>query len=145
MNRYPTDEELELLIQSLEQEELYAPRHLKEEILQKTLQTQRSKPSVSFLTYTLKMVAGMAAAVLLTFAIPISDGSDLSRAQVRMEQMQEDKEAWEERLNRDLQKKESLDEKITRHVAQKREDIYAATDSMLEKVTDFWNRENGGN
>lgn len=86
MNKYPTDEELNDFIARLEQESLYAPIHLKEEILLKAeeitgvkRQQKYDKPT-SFFSYTLKMVAGMAAALFLTFAIPVSDGTDLSRA-----------------------------------------------------------------
>ena len=128
MNRYPTDEELARLIESLEKEELYAPRHLKEEILlkaerleekeasnkkadarvaktetqvkkadaqvakQSPSQGEKAKP-VSFLSYTIKMVAGMAAAILLTFAIPLSNGSDLSYAKGPVERLEEETKA----------------------------------------------------
>lgn len=101
MNRYPTDEELNRFIEELEKEELYAPRHLKEEILLKAAKTEqmhkseskRSQP-VQMFTYTLKIVAGMAAAIFLVFMIPANYGNNAYEAeQVRMEQTQ--KQDWE--------------------------------------------------
>lgn len=96
MNRYPTDEELNRFIEELEQEKLYAPRHLKEEILQKAVQTKEEKKSkskkerpVQMFTYTLKIVAGMAAAIFLVFMIPANYGSsEYGAEQVRKEQTQ---------------------------------------------------------
>lgn len=35
MKNYPTDEELNAFLEKLEQQELYAPEHLKEEIMKK--------------------------------------------------------------------------------------------------------------
>lgn len=96
MNRYPTDEELNRFIEELEQEKLYAPRHLKEEILQKAAQTKEEKKSkskkeqpVQMFTYTLKIVAGMAAAIFLVFMIPANYGSNgYGTELVRKEQTQ---------------------------------------------------------
>lgn len=80
MNRYPSDQELERFLENLEREELYAPAHLKEEILRKAAQTERNEksggrksPPFLFPVYTLKMIAGMAAAVCLVFLIPAQD------------------------------------------------------------------------
>ena len=54
MSRYPSDEELYRFIEELEKEELYAPGHLKEEILLKvneeeahTSKTKRTAHSLS--------------------------------------------------------------------------------------------------
>lgn len=74
MKTYPTDEELQKLIEELEQQQLYAPRHLKDEILLKVKDNadvrNGSNHQVSFFVYTCKMVAGMAAALFLIFTIP---------------------------------------------------------------------------
>ena len=68
MNKYPTDEELELFIRQMEQQELYAPRHLKEQILSQAFpkQTVEALPksgsgqgSVRLLSYRLKIIAGI--------------------------------------------------------------------------------------
>ena len=84
MNKYPTDEELELFIRQMEQQELYAPRHLKEQILSKAFpkQTVEALPksgsgqgSVRLLSYRLKIIAGMAAAIFMLLVIP-SLGTD---------------------------------------------------------------------
>ena len=92
MNRYPTDEELEQLIQNLEQQELYAPAHLKDEILTRAFPKQtvevlpKSKSSdvvpiskgkvVSLFSYRLKIVVGMAAAIIMLAIIPIQSGGN---------------------------------------------------------------------
>lgn len=126
MKQYPTDEELNAFIAKLEQEELYAPAHLKEEILLKTEQMKKSETApISFLVYTLKMVAGMAAAIMLTFAIPASDGSEHSKAK--------DLENYSEELKSDI----SLDEKISRYMEEKRKVKYEETDSLFEKMNNL--------
>ena len=79
MGKYPTDEELELFIRQLEQQELYAPKHLKEQILSQAFpkQTVEVQPksgssagAVRLLAYRLKIVAGMAAALLMLLLLP---------------------------------------------------------------------------
>ncbi|NBJ94918.1 hypothetical protein [Parablautia muri] len=79
MKEYPTDEELELLISQLEKQELYAPRHLKEEILKQAFpeQTVEALPksgggerAVQLFTYRLKIIAGMAAAIFMLAVLP---------------------------------------------------------------------------
>lgn len=68
MSRYPSDEELYRFIEELEKEELYAPRHLKEEILLKVDGEEKAEKSKNrkgqptpFPVYTIKMAAGIAA------------------------------------------------------------------------------------
>ncbi len=79
MKEYPTDEELALFINSLEQQELYAPRYLKEEILKRAFpeQTVQAQPRpgggerrVRLFTYRLKIITGMAAAVFMLAVLP---------------------------------------------------------------------------
>lgn len=74
MREYPTDEELEFFIQQMEQQELYAPKHMKEQILEKAFpgQTVEVLPksgsgtgAVRLFTYRLKIAAGMAAALVM--------------------------------------------------------------------------------
>ena len=64
MKNYPTDEELNAFLEKLEQQELYAPEHLKEEIMKKVFLPELSKTEekkmVPFAVYVLKMAAGMA-------------------------------------------------------------------------------------
>ena len=78
MKEYPTDEELMLFIEKLEQEELYAPANLKEQILEKVFPKKEIEPvlqerakRVSLLSYRLKIMGGMAAALLLLVMVPI--------------------------------------------------------------------------
>lgn len=80
MREYPTDEELKLWIEDLEQQELYAPRHMKEQILNQAFPKQAvelpskagsAQKPVTFLSYRLKMIAGMAAALIMLAVIPM--------------------------------------------------------------------------
>lgn len=84
MNNYPTDEELNAFLEKLEQQELYAPEHLKEEIMKKVflqeLPKTEEKKTIPFAVYVLKMAAGMAAALTLLIVNPFRGGSDISRA-----------------------------------------------------------------
>ncbi|GFI17650.1 MAG: hypothetical protein HFI43_14895 [Lachnospiraceae bacterium] len=79
MREYPTDEELEFFIQQMEQQELYAPKHMKEQILEKAFpgQTVEVLPksgsgtgAVRLFTYRLKIAAGMAAALVMLMLLP---------------------------------------------------------------------------
>lgn len=79
MSKYPTDEELELFIKQMEQQELYAPKHMKEQILSQAFPKQTvevmpksgsKKRSVQLLSYRLKIIAGMAAAIFMLLLIP---------------------------------------------------------------------------
>lgn len=104
MREYLTDEELERMIEQLEGRELYAPKHLKEEILNKAFPKQTEqvipksksggKKPVSLLTYRLKIIAGMAAALIMLVLIPmtnINQGTDdLMRRQKRLEDMEQE-------------------------------------------------------
>lgn len=105
MREYLSDEELSRLIGQLEEQELYAPKHLKEEILNKAFpkQTEQAQPKpksarqkpVSLFTYRLKIVAGMAAALIMLVLIPLETGvdhsmEDMSRRQKRMEEMEQE-------------------------------------------------------
>lgn len=157
-NRYPTDEELLLFIENLEKEELYAPRYLKEKILRRAdkcagnITTTENmvthvtvagnsarrpeKSPVSFLAYTVKVVAGMAAALLLTFSVPVGDGSELSyakeRAQRMQEKMEEEKKECEERLLKAQQRK-SIDEIVTEYMNEKRSKSSKLAESDMEE------------
>lgn len=79
MREYPTDEELELFIQQMEQQELYAPKHMKEQILAQAFPKQTAKTlpesgsgtgTVRLFTYRLKIAAGMAAALMMLTLLP---------------------------------------------------------------------------
>lgn len=139
MNRYPTDEELNRFIEELEQQKLYAPGHLKDEILMKAAKQKRkgekeSEPA-SFLMYTLKMAVGMAAAVFLVFAIPSDGIMNLPRDGIDLNGWETSKEpeVWGE-------DKISLDEKIISHMDQKREE----TDRLFDKISNLFQRNDLG-
>ena len=88
MKEYPTDEELELFIEKLERQELYAPKHMKEQILDRAFpkQTASAMPKsgggrdpVQLFSYRLKIIAGMAAALMMLVLLPIQ--GELQEAQ----------------------------------------------------------------
>lgn len=127
---YPTDEELNRLIEALEKEELYAPAHLKGEILQRVKKESRpadagrkSRQPVSLVVYTLKIAAGMAAAILLVFFLPVRNGSNVSWA----EEAQRQEKVYEPR------------ERIGDKLREKRQDIEDTVEQWLNQM------ENGGN
>ena len=114
MKEYLTDEELELFIEQLEQQELYAPRHMKEQILSKAFpkQTEEAQPgsgggkrSVQLFSYRLKIIAGMAAALLMLVILPMQ--GELRESQGKFEST----EKWEESLQEKLEE-EAQEEKI---------------------------------
>ncbi len=107
MKGYPTEEELNLLIEQLEAQQLYAPKHLKEEILNKAFPKQTAegspqskssgKRSVQIFTYRLKIIAGMAAALFVLMLIPMQaetrlnpDEAFMQRQQKRMENIEKE-------------------------------------------------------
>lgn len=125
MNRYPTDEELDRLIEALEGKPLYAPSHLQENVLcklkeegEKRERTERT----SFFLYSVKMAVGMAAAIVLLFAIPANDGSDRSYAS----QLHRESRAAGEKLDMHF---ENGREKLS----QLSEKINAITDELFQK------------
>lgn len=81
MKGYPTDEELNFLIERLEEQELYAPAHLKGEIMDRAFpkQTEQAQPKhksakpepIMLFAYRLKIIAGMAAALIMLALIPL--------------------------------------------------------------------------
>ncbi|MDD6490787.1 MAG: hypothetical protein PUG54_00950 [Firmicutes bacterium] len=80
MREYPTDEELELFIRQMERQELYAPKHMKEQILGRAFPKQSAEEPaekrshgamVQSFAYRFKIAAGMAAAVLMLILLPI--------------------------------------------------------------------------
>lgn len=142
MNRYPTDDELNSLIDELEKQELYTPGHLKEEILsaaEKQVRREeagrKSSQPVSFLMYTVKMAVGMAAAVLLIFMIPFGNGSNISRAQIQEKKWNASEESRE---------RVSLDERVNERVNRKRKEADAAFNELFDKVDDLFNGNLGG-
>ncbi len=76
MRSYLSDEELRKFIADIEQEPLYAPGHLKEEIMtslkkQDIISVQKLRQAkVQMFAYSMKIVTGMAAALLLAFMLP---------------------------------------------------------------------------
>lgn len=147
MHRYPTDEELNSFIEEIEKEELYAPGNLKEEILlkaQKQASMEKSEHNrmqgSSFLLYTFKMAAGMAAAVLLVFMIPVSDGSSVSLAETPEIEWDASEE---ERLEKDRDRI-SLNDRISRYMSEKREEKNQKTNKISEKLDELFHKNDLG-
>lgn len=110
MREYPTDEELERLIAQLEQQELYAPKHMKEQILSQVFPKQTDKTPaksgsaqkpVALFTYRLKIIAGMAAALMMLAVIPMQNGNllPLNAVEELQTKQQERKDEKEINLN----------------------------------------------
>lgn len=103
MNEYPTDEELELFIEQMEGQELYAPRHMKEQILNQafpkqtgeTLPESGGRGAVSIFTYRLKIIAGMAAAIIMLMVIPSLGADDSYRVDLEAQGSPFDEQADE--------------------------------------------------
>ena len=173
--KYPSDQELQNWILELEQEELYAPRHLKEEILKKATQPAELKqmagtaedvkkmqlpegggrnpehPQSSFFAYTLKIVAGMAAAILLTFVLPANNGMDISRAKERMERMEIMADKKQEQLIEAYTLPVEAEGNGSRrrsnflsHIEAKAAQLFEKADEVKE-LSIFWNKNQGGN
>ncbi len=103
MNKYPTDEELELFIRQMEQQELYAPRHLKDQILSQAFPKQTvevlpksgiGQGSVRLLSYRLKIIAGMAAAIFMLLVLPSLGMDSEYRMAKDMEGWEQEEAAW---------------------------------------------------
>lgn len=108
MREYPTDEELEQLIAELEKQELYAPKHMKEQILSQVFPKQTDKmPAksgsaqrpVALFAYRLKIVAGMAAALMMLAVIPIQNGSLIPTNIVEERQTKQQERKDEKKIN----------------------------------------------
>lgn len=112
MKDYMTDEELELFIGQMEQQELYAPRHMKEQILNQAFpkQTVEVLPKsggggkqASLLAYRIKIIAGMAAAIVMLMILPmqseISGQEREMERRLRTESMREQEDDGKERID----------------------------------------------
>lgn len=112
MKDYMTDEELELFIGQMEQQELYAPRHMKEQILNQVFpkQTVEVLPKsggggkqASLLAYRIKIIAGMAAAIVMLMILPmqseISGHEHEMERRLRTESMREQEDDGKERID----------------------------------------------
>lgn len=155
MNRYPSDEELNAFIEQLEQQELYAPKNMKEEILkqafpkqtvevlprtksQQTTQISR-KAKVSLFSYRLKIVAGMAAAIVMLIVIPMQDTGRTydARMQVQTEATSENQQAEGSEKTPSVDVKNVLNES-TRKVNQK-------INTWTENFNNLFEINRGGN
>lgn len=151
MNGYPSDEELERLISQLEKQELYAPKHMKEQILSQAFPKQtveifpesgsRSR-TVQTITYRLKIIAGMAAALVMVMIIPLINDSRRDEADQQI--------IYSQQLRREQQSDNS--EKniyINEIFSERTREINQRFSSWFEQVNSFqlgvlFDTENGG-
>ena len=112
MKDYMTDEELELFIRQMEQQELYAPRHMKEQILNQAFPKQTvevlpksggGRKQASLLAYRIKIITGMAAAIVMLMILPmqseISGHEQEMERRLRTESMREQEDDGKERID----------------------------------------------
>jgi hypothetical protein len=112
MKDYMTDEELELFIEHMEQRELYAPKHMKEQILNQAFPKQTvevlpksggGRKQASLLAYRIKIIAGMAAAIIMLMILPMQREirgyeSEMER-RLRTESMREQEDDGKEHID----------------------------------------------
>lgn len=147
MREYPTDEELELFIKQMEQQELYAPKHIKEQVLSQAFPKQtaeagpfsgRGRAPVRLLAYRLKIIAGMAAAIFMLIMIPSLDMNreygtameDNFREGQRMEF------EWED---------ETSGVNVNYRINESTQEVNRRIDGWFEQFCNIFNRKNGGN
>ncbi len=140
MNNYPTDEELEFFIRQMEEQELYAPKHMKEQILNRAFPNpiKEALPdsggggkTVQFLAYRLKIIAGMAAAVLMLVILPMQgrDWQDQDKTQERKLL-----DTWEQ----EMEQKDTID--INNMLNEGTRKVSRKMNAWLEGMNNLWNR-----
>ncbi len=153
MNGYPTDEELELLISQLENKELYAPRHMKEQILNQAFPKQTAEifpgagsrgRTVQTFTYRLKIIAGMAAALIMLLLLPVINESMVYREGYPAAAKEEQ---WADERQSD--KPEQKDRYVNEIFSEHTREINRKFNTWFDQVNNFqtgmiFNREDGG-
>lgn len=136
MNRYPTDEELNAFIEQLERQELYAPKNLKRQILERTgSKERRPHKSVQMFAYSFKIAAGMAAALLMLVLLPTSESRAAGAEQLAIREQRQAQEyrTWEE----DLQKEVAIKEKREAALQAGKEAAEKKIEDMLQTFNVF--------
>lgn len=139
MNRYPSDEELNAFIEQLEMQELYAPSNLKQQILNQTKKKEAKNKSVQMFTYSFKVAAGMAAAIVMLTVLPMFESRAAypeRLAYIEQKQLEEYKE-WEDAQMKKVQKKEKKEAILQ----QNRENAEKKLTDVLETFNGMWNKE----
>ncbi len=140
MKNYPTDEELELFIRQMEEQELYAPKHMKEQILSQAFPNQFKEAlpdsgsggqTIQFLAYRIKIIAGMAAAVLMLVTLPMQ-GRDWQEQDTVPERKLLD--IWEQ----EMEQKDTMD--INNMLNEGTRKVNRKMNVWLEGVNNLWNR-----
>lgn len=140
---YLSDEELQNLIQSVEQEgTIHAPQYMKESILNQ-IQRQETVTAISnhrsskiqLITYSMKVFVAAAAAIALIILIPVKDPGSFP----------EEKASYEQWVNQQNGKDEEVDNKDRYDYDKQRKSIYDTTNKicskLLEKTNKLFDRE----
>lgn len=153
-NQYPSDEDLFRFIEQLEQQELYAPKNMKEEILNRAFPKQTAtaiaksksvekksvtqKKNISLFPYRFKLVVGMAAAITMLMLIPMQGGERIYHAT---------DSAWEEvQQNRFAEADRSTDISDINYVLNnKTRNMNEKMNVLTERLDNFINYNLGGN
>ena len=145
---YLSDEELQCLIESIEQEELIqAPHYMKQSILDQVeseerinaISTHRSS-KVQLITYAMKVGVAAAAAIVLLVLIPVNDYSSFPDEEAKYEE-------WLEYQNStdDKERYEEVWDKGSTEYYKENKSLYDTTNEIcskiLEKTNKLFNRE----
>lgn len=142
MNIYPSEEELNAFLSDIEQQELYAPKHLKEQILEQVSNQKAQKKvqqSVQMFTYSLKMAAGMAAALIMLVLLPMSGSKEADRDLIAVKEQKqiEALQEWEEKQEREVQTREKRNKILEegKNAAEKK------VADILDFLNEIWKKE----
>ena len=145
---YLSDEELQCLIESIEQEELIqAPHYMKQSILDQVeseerinaISTHRSS-KVQLITYAMKVGVAAAAAIVLLVLIPVNDYSSFPDEEAKYEE-------WLEYQNStdDKERYEEVWDNGSTEYYKENKSLYDTTNEIcskiLEKTNKLFNRE----
>lgn len=145
---YLSDEELQSLIESIEQEDMiHAPHYIKQSILDQVESEERitaisshRSSKVQLITYTMKVGVAAAAAIVLLVLIPVKDYGSFPDDETRYEEWLEYQNPIEDKGRYE----EDWDEKSSEYYKENKS-IYDATNEicskLLEKTNKLFGRE----
>lgn len=140
---YLSDEELQCLIESIEQEELIqAPHYMKQSILDQVeseerinaISTHRSS-KVQLITYAMKVGVAAAAAIVLLVLIPVNDYSSFPDEEAKYEE-------WLEYQNStdDKERYEEVWDKGSTEYYKENKSLYDTTNEICSKILEKTNK-----
>lgn len=135
-----TDEELLRLIEQVEERELiHAPGHLKEDVFQRIDRQKERERNRRLISYRVKVLAGMAAALTVLLLLPIEGSNAPERAQTSVvnrllrgnEMPAED--AWEQEV---LTREQAIDRMWERY--QKKQERKEAGERYVQEIRNYF-------